>query len=72
MSSQAASISAWKMFFPWPSMVAAFSVIRRGPAIRSAAREKMASRSSQSMAAQSLAADAAASMAMATSFLPAW
>lgn len=38
MSSQAESISACWTVLPCPSMVAAFSVARNGPAIRSAAR----------------------------------
>jgi len=38
MSSQAASISAWCAVFDWPSIVAALSVSRQGPASSSAAR----------------------------------
>ena len=45
MSSQAESISAWKMFLDWQSMVAAFRVQRQSLASRSAALRKMAARS---------------------------
>ena len=38
IDSQAASISAWCAVFDWPSIVAAFSVSRHGPASSSAAR----------------------------------
>ena len=47
ISSQAASISAWCAVFDWPSIVAALSVSRHGPASSSAARRKIAARSSQ-------------------------
>ena len=50
MSSQAASISAWIAVFDWPSMVAALSVSRHGPASSSAARRKIAARSSKGSA----------------------
>ena len=53
ISSQAASISAWWAVFDWPSMVAAFSVSRHGPASSSAARRKIAARSSQGTRCQS-------------------
>ena len=46
MSSQALSISAWKTVLLCPSIVAAFSVSRHGPASRSAARSSTAARSS--------------------------
>src|SRR5262245_61270529 len=42
--SQAESISAWCAVLDCPSIVAAFSVCRRGPASRSAARRKIAAR----------------------------
>ena len=54
MSSQAASISAWCAVFDWPSIVAAFSVCRHGPASSSAARRKTAARSSQGVRDQCL------------------
>ena len=41
MSSHAASISAWCTVFDWPSIVAATSVGRHGPASSSAARRKI-------------------------------
>ena len=41
ISSQAASISAWCAVFDWPSIVAALSVWRHGPARSSAARRKI-------------------------------
>src|SRR6266516_4757111 len=47
VSSQAASISAWCAVFDWPSIVAAFSVERQGPASSSAARRKIAARSTR-------------------------
>ena len=50
MNSQAASISAWIAVFDWPSMVAALSVSRHGPASSSAARRKIAARSSKGSA----------------------
>ena len=56
ISSQAASISACCTVLAWPSMVAAFRVARHGPASRSAARRKIAARSSKLVAAQSGAA----------------
>ena len=52
MSSQAASISAWNTFLLCPSMVAAFSVSRYGPANRSAAFRKIAARASQGISLQ--------------------
>jgi len=45
MSSHAESISACCTVFDWPSIVAAFSVWRQGPASRSAARRNTAARS---------------------------
>ena len=53
ISSQAASISAWCAVFDWPSIVAAFSVSRHGPASSSAARRKTAARSSHGQRDQS-------------------
>ena len=47
ISSQAASISAWYAVLDWPSMVAALSVCRHGPASRSAALSRIAARSSK-------------------------
>src|SRR6185312_10342846 len=44
-SSQAESISAWCAVFDWPSIVAAFSVCRHGPARSSDARSSTAARS---------------------------
>ena len=67
ISSQAASISAWKTDFDWPRIVAAFSVARHGPASRSAARRKTAARSSKDSARHALAAPPAAAIAAATS-----
>ena len=52
MSSHAASISAWYAVLLWPSIVAALSVCRHGPASRSAARRKTRARSSKGVAAQ--------------------
>ena len=45
ISSQAESISACCTFFDWLSIVAAFSVLRHGPASISEARRKTAARS---------------------------
>ena len=70
MISQAASISAWYGVFDWPSMVAAFSVWRHGPARRSAALRKIAARSAGAIAAQVLRAAVAASIAAWTSARP--
>ena len=53
ISSQAASISAWCAVFDWPSIVAALSVSRHGPASSSAARRKTAARSSHGQRDQS-------------------
>jgi hypothetical protein len=72
ISSQAASISAWWAVFDWPSIVAAFSVSRHGPARSSAARRKTAARSSHGTRCQSSHASAAASIARSTSFGPPW
>ena len=71
MSSQAESISAWCAVFDWPSIVAAFSVCRHGPASSSAARRKIDARSSHGVRDQSCQASAAAPMARSTSPAPA-
>ena len=63
IDSQAASISAWCAVFDWPSIVAAFSVSRHGPASSSAARRNTAARSSHGQRDQSSHAAAAASIA---------
>ena len=63
MNSQAASISAWIAVFDWPSMVAALSVSRQGPASSSAARRKIAARSSNGSARHIGAASLAALIA---------
>ena len=60
MSSQALSISAWNAVFDWPSIVAALSRCRQGPASRSAALSRIAARSSNDIAAQPGAASCAA------------
>ena len=70
MSSHAASISAWCAVFDWPSIVAAFSVCRHGPASSSAARRKTAARSSHGVRDQSSQASAAAAIARSTSAAP--
>ena len=62
-SSQAESISAWYEVLLCPSMVAALSVARNGPASISAARRKMRARSSNGIAAHPGAAFRAAAMA---------
>ncbi|SLH20617.1 Uncharacterised protein [Mycobacteroides abscessus subsp. abscessus] len=62
-SSHGASISACATDLDWPSMVAAASVSRHGPASRSAARRNTAARSSKGSDRQSGAAASAASMA---------
>ena len=67
ISSQAASISAWWAVFDWPSIVAAFSVSRHGPASSSAARRKTAARSSHGTRCQSSHASADALIAASTS-----
>jgi hypothetical protein len=67
MSSQAASISAWKAVLLWPSMVAALSRSRHGPASSSAARSSTPARSSNDSARQEGAAARAASTAACTS-----
>jgi hypothetical protein len=72
ISSQAASISAWWAVFDWPSMVAALSVSRQGPASSSAARRKTAARSSQGSRVQSSQASAEALIASSTSSAPPW
>ena len=64
ISSHAASISAWCAVFDWPSIVAALSVSRHGPASSSAARRKTAARSSHGQRDQSCHAAAAASIAL--------
>ena len=66
IDSQAASISAWCAVFDWPSIVAAFSVSRHGPASSSAARSSTAARSSHGQRDQSAQAAAAASIASCT------
>src|SRR6478735_836385 len=72
ISSHAASISAWNAVFDWPSIVAAFSVWRHGPASRSAALRMIAQRSSKGIARQagaaSLAAFTAASASLTVEF----
>ena len=60
ISSQAASISAWCAVLVWPSIVAALSVCRHGPASRSAALRKTAARSSKDSSRQAGAASFAA------------
>src|SRR5207237_7852816 len=70
VSSQAASISAWCAVFDWPSIVAAFTVERHGPASSSAARRKIAARSSHGVWAQSWRASRAAAIACSTSAGP--
>jgi hypothetical protein len=72
ISSQAASISACWTVLPWPSIVAALSVSRHGPASRSAARRKIAARSSKSIAAQAGAARVAAAIAASASAVVLW
>src|SRR5215472_1021851 len=67
ISSQAASISAWYTDLDWPAIVAALTVARNGPLSRSAARSRIAARSSKDIARQPGAAVAAASIASATS-----
>ena len=67
ISSQAASISACCTDLDWPSIVAAFSVSRHGPASRSAARSSTAARSSNGSSRQAGAASLAACTASATS-----
>ncbi len=67
ISSQAASISACCADLDWPRIVAPFSVCRYGPASRSAARRKIAARSSNGMARHAGAAPSAASIAERTS-----
>ena len=66
ISSHAASISAWCAVFDWPSIVAALSVERHGPASSSAARRNTAARSSHGVRDQSCQALAAASIACST------
>src|ERR1700757_4217703 len=70
ITSQAESISAWCAVFDWPSIVAAFSVGRHGPARSSAARRKIAARSSHGVRDQSFHASADAAIARSTSFAP--
>ena len=72
ISSHAASISAWWAVFDWPSIVAALSVSRHGPARSSAARRKIAARSSHGTRCQSSQASPDALTAASTSFGPAW
>ena len=72
MSSQAESISAWYAVLLWPSMVAALSVWRSGPASSSAARKKTRARSSSDSAAQPGAAAFAAAIAASAAFAPPW
>ena len=66
IDSQAASISAWWAVFDWPSIVAALSVSRQGPARSSAARRITVARSSHGQRDQSAHAFAAASIASCT------
>jgi hypothetical protein len=66
ISSQAESISAWCAVFDWPSIVAALSVARHGPASSSAARSRIAARSSHGVRDQSCHAALAASIACCT------
>src|SRR5579884_3839773 len=66
-SSQPASISAWCAVFDCPSIVAALTVARHGPVRRSAARRKIAARSSHGIRDQSCHASAAAAAARSTS-----
>ena len=70
IDSHAASISAWCAVFDWPSMVAAFSVCRHGPARSSAARRKTVARSSHGVRDQSAHASAETAIARSTSFAP--
>ncbi len=70
ITSQAESISAWCAVFDWPSMVAALSVVRHGPARSSAARRKIEARSSHGVRDQSFHASAAALTARSTSLGP--
>ena len=70
MSSQAESISAWCAVFDCPSIVAAFSVCRHGPARSSDARSSTAARSSHGVRDQSCHASPAAAIARSTSFSP--
>ncbi len=72
MSSHAASISAWCTVFDWPSIVAATRVGRHGPESSSAARRKIAARSSHGIRDQSRHASPAASIARSTSAAPPW
>jgi hypothetical protein len=58
ISSHAESISAWCAVFDWPSIVAALSRARHGPASSSAARRNTAARASQRIASQSRRASA--------------
>ena len=67
IDSQAASISAWCAVFDWPSIVAAFSVSRHGPASSSAARRRTRRRAPPTASATSRChAVAAASIACCT------
>ena len=70
ITSQAASISAWCAVFDWPSIVAAFRVLRHGPESSSAARSRTAARSSHGVRDQSCQASAAALIARSTSGAP--
>ena len=70
IASQAESISAWCAVFDWPSIVAAFSVSRHGPASSSAARRSTPARSSHGQRDQSSQAAAAASIACCTCSAP--
>jgi hypothetical protein len=72
ISSHAASISAWNAVFDWPSMVAALSRCRHGPASRSAALSRIAHRSSNGIARQSGAASVAALTAASASLVVAF
>src|SRR5579884_1798882 len=71
-SSAAASISAWCAVLDWPSIVAASTVSRQGPASSSAARRKTAARSSHGHRDHSCHAAAAASTACATCSAEPW
>src|SRR3990172_8701985 len=71
-TSHAASISAWWAVFERFSIVAALRVSRQGPASNSAARRKIATRSSHGVRLQSCQASPAALTAASTSPGPPW
>uniref|UniRef100_A0A2M3ZQF6 Putative secreted peptide n=1 Tax=Anopheles braziliensis TaxID=58242 RepID=A0A2M3ZQF6_9DIPT len=68
INSAAESISAWITVFAWPSMVAAFSSCRYGPAIRSAAFCQMRIRSSNGVRSHLTCVSVAVLIAFWTSF----